>query len=263
MKTLKAASALAVLALAFLPTAALAHTGTATVSCTSADFSFAKFDAGSNTVNYQITVDGVTAAQGTYTLDAAGGTQGHLAVPLAVTDSHEVRAFAWWGPAGVQNGHTRPATSPPLADQVVHCPPAPAPPAPLTPAAPAPVAATPVAAAPAPAAPATAVEADRARSAPSARLAVRGACTARNVRVTVSGSQIRQVSFSVEGHHAKTVQVATGVNRITTSLPLRRHGPAVQTVTSRVSFRNGARSRTLRATARRCSAVSVRPQFTG
>lgn len=262
MKTLKAASALALLALALLPTAALAHTGTATVSCTGADFSFAKFDAGSNTVNYQVTVDAVTAAQGTYTLDAAGGTQGHLAVPLALTDSHEVKAFAWWGPTGVQNGHTRPATSPALAQQVVHCAPAPAPPpTPLTPAAPAPVAAAPVA--PAPAAPAPAVAAARSRSAPTARLAVRGACTARNVRITVSGQRIREVRVSVGGRHVRTVSARSGARSVTALVPLARTGPPIQTVTTRVSFRNGAPAQTLRATARRCMSVAVSPKFTG
>src|SRR4051794_35054919 len=100
MKMLIRVGVVALLALACSPAAALAHTGAATVSCTGAELSFAKFQAGSNTVNYKVTVDGVTAAQGTYVLDQVGGTQGHLSVPLTIYDSHQVTAYAWWGPAG-------------------------------------------------------------------------------------------------------------------------------------------------------------------
>jgi hypothetical protein len=257
MKTLNAVAALAVLAL-ILPAAAVAHTAAATVSCTAADFSFQKFAAGSNTVNYKVTVDGSTAAEGTYTLDLAGGGQGHLAVPLTLYDTHQVKAFAWWGPSGVMNGETRPAGSPPLAYQLVHCPAAPPPP--VATASPAPV--TP-AAAPAPAPAVIKVLADRASSAPTARLAVQAACASRHVRVTVNGRLMRQVRVSVNGRHARTVNVGSGARSITTLVALRRTGARVQMVTTRVSFRNGARARTMSAPARRCTPVTVVPQFTG
>jgi hypothetical protein len=257
MKTLKAVVALAVLALS-LPAAALAHTGAATVSCTGADFSFQDFAAGSNTINYKITVDNSTAAVGTYTLDLAGGREGQLSVPLTVYDAHQVKAFAWWGPAGVMNGETRPAGSPPLADQLVHCPAAPPPPV-ATPS-PAPVTPAP---APAPAPAAIKVLADRASSAPTARLTLKSACASRHVRVTVSGRLMRQVRVSVNGRHARTLDVGRGARSITTVVALTRGSQRVQVVTTRISFRNGARARTISAPAQRCSPVTVVPQFTG
>ena len=257
MKTLKAVAALVLVALGF-PAAALAHSGAATVSCTAANFSFVKFQAGSNTVNYQVTVDGTTSIQGTYTLDVAGGTQGKLALPLALNDTHRVKAYAWWGPAGIQDGHTRLATSPALADQVLHCPAAPPPPPAPAPIAPAPV----VVAAPA-APPASAVAGVSVSSAPTARLAIQAACATRHVRVTVSARLMRQVCFSVNGQRARTVNVSPGARSVTALVALRRNGPAVQAVTTRVSFRNGTAPRTLKAPARRCTPVAVIPQFTG
>jgi hypothetical protein len=253
MKTLKAVVALAALALV-LPAAALAHTGAATVSCTAAAFSFQDFDAGSNTVNYKVTVDNATAAEGTFTLNANGGQEGHLTVPLALHDTHQVKAFAWWGPAGTQTGETRPAGSPPLADQLVQCPAAPPPPV-ATPS-PAPVTPAPVPAA-------IKVLADRASSAPTARLAVKAVCASRHARVTVNARLMRQVRVSVNGRHARTVNVSSGARSITTLVALRRTGARVQIVTTRVSFRNGAHARTMSAPARRCAPVTVIPQFTG
>jgi hypothetical protein len=258
MKTLNAVATLAVLALA-LPAAALAHEGAATVSCTGADFSFANFAAGSNTVNYKVTVDSNTVAEGTYVLNLAGGKEGHLVVPLAVHDTHTVKAFAWWGPAGVQNGETRPAGSPPLANTVVQCPAAPPPP----PSAPAPVAPAPAAVAP-PAPPAAiVVKGEQVRSAPTPRLAVQATCGSRHVRVTVSGQLMRQVRIAVSGRHARTIKVSPGARSVTTLVALRRHGPVVQAVTTRVTFRNGARPRNMVAPARRCGQVAVLPEFTG
>jgi hypothetical protein len=46
-------------------------------------------------------------------------------------------------------------------------------------------------------------------------------------------------------------------------VPLRRRGPAVQTVRARVTFRNGAAPRTLTTNVRRCAPARVAPQFTG
>jgi hypothetical protein len=255
MKSFKAAAALAFLLLTF-PAAAFAHTATATVSCTGAEFSFVDFDAGSNTVNYKVIIDATTAAQGTFLLNAAGGTEGKLTVPLTLYDTHEVQAFAWWGPAGTQTGETRPASSPALADEVVHCPAAP--PAPPALASPAPA---PIAAAPAP--PASGVLAERARSAPTVRLAVQPGCGSRHVRVTVSGRSMSRVRISVNGRFARTVRVKRGARSVTALVPLRRGGPAVQTVATRIIFRNGAHARRLISPARRCSQVNVAPQFTG
>jgi hypothetical protein len=253
MKTLNAAVALALLSLVCLPTTAFGHIGAATVSCTGVTFTWVEFDAGSNTVNYRIDVDSTTAVQGTFVLNEAGGTTGHLTVPLTLYDTHRVQANSWWGPAGTATGETRPASSPPLADQTVHCPAAP--PAPIAPA-PAP------SAAPA-STPIIAVAGERVVSAPTLRVSIQQACAARHARVTVKGSSMRRVRFSVKGHRARTVTVAPGARTVSALVALRRHGPAVQKVTTRVTFSNGAPARTLVAAARRCAPAVVVPKFAG
>jgi hypothetical protein len=266
MKMLKRAGGLALVALACSPAAAMAHTGAATVSCTGAEFSFVKFQAGSNTVNYKVTVDGATTAEGTFLLDQAGGTQGHLNVPFTLYDTHRVQAFSWWGPAGTADGHTRLASSPALADKVVHCAAAPAPiTVPVVPVvpvapAPAPAAATPAAATPAPT---IAVAGERVVSAPAPRLTVQSACAVTHARVTVAARLMRQVRFSVKGRPARTVNVAPGLRSVTALVALRPRGPVAQKVTTRITFRNGTRARTLVAVARRCSSAAVVPTFTG
>jgi hypothetical protein len=259
MKT-RSSAALVLVALLCLPAAAAAHTGAATVSCTGAEFSYVKFGAGSNTVNYRITVDNTTLVEGTFVLNEAGGTEGHLTVPFTLYDTHEVKAFSWWGPNGTVNGETRPASSGPLADTVVHCAPAPPPvPAPAVPpaAAPAPAAAAP---------PATTsiiqVKGQRVSS-PTVRMYAQKTCGAVHARITVTGKSMRQVRFAVRGRHPRTVKVARGARKIVALVALRRHGPAVQKVTTRITFRNGAPTRTLVAPARRCSRAAIAPQFTG
>lgn len=252
MKRLNAAVALALLSLVCLPSTAFGHIGAATVSCTGVTFTWVDFDAGSNTVNYRIDVDSTTAVQGTFVLNEGGGTSGHLTVPLTLYDTHRVQANSWWGPAGTATGETRLPSSPPLADQVVHCPAAP--PAPIAPA-PVPSVAAPTAM--------VAVAGERVSSAPTVRLSVQEACAARHARVTVKGSSMRRVSFSVKGRRARTVTVAPGARRITALVALRRHGPAVQKVTTRITFSNGAPARTLVAAARRCAPAVVVPKFAG
>jgi hypothetical protein len=252
MKRLNAAVALALLSLVCLPSTAFGHIGAATVSCTGVTFTWVDFDAGSNTVNYRIDVDSTTAVQGTFVLNEGGGTSGHLTVPLTLYDTHRVQANSWWGPAGTATGETRLPSSPPLADQVVHCPAAP--PAPIAPA-PVPSVAAPT--------PMVAVAGERVSSAPTVRLSVQEACAARHARVTVKGSSMRRVSFSVKGRRARTVTVAPGARRITALVALRRHGPAVQKVTTRITFSNGAPARTLVAAARRCAPAVVVPKFAG
>jgi hypothetical protein len=257
MKTLNAAVGLALVALACLPAVALGHIGAATVSCTGVSFTWVDFDAGSNTVNYRVDVDSTTAVQGTFVLNEAGGTTGHLTVPLTLYGTHRVQANSWWGPADTATGETRSPSSPALADQVVQC--AAAPPVPITtPITPAPAAQA-VAAPP----PTVAVLGERVSSAPTPRLSVQEACAAVHARVTVKGSSMRQVRFSVKGRRARTVTVAPGARRITALVALRRHGAAVQKVTTRITFRNGAPARTLVAAATRCSPALVAPKFTG
>jgi hypothetical protein len=249
--------ALALVALA-LPAGAQAHTASASVSCTGADFTFTNFQPGSNTVHWSVLVDTVEAAHGDFVLDQAGGAQGALHVPLTIYGNHAVTANAWWGPVGTVNGQTRSSESPPLASANVECAAAPIAPAPAPVAAP--VAAVSVSAPPAPA---IQVEAAHA-SAPSrvARLAVASVCSSQIVRVAVNGTAMRDVALSVNGRHVKTLRVNAATRKLRTSVPVPRKSRAL-VVTARVRFRNGAQARTISAPARRCAAVAVQPQFTG
>jgi hypothetical protein len=61
----------------------------------------------------------------------------------------------------------------------------------------------------------------------------------------------------------RTVTVPSGRRSISVNVPVRRFGARRQTVTARVTFRNGARARTLTASATRCAQGAVSPQFTG
>jgi hypothetical protein len=97
----------------------------------------------------------------------------------------------------------------------------------------------------------------------TARLRAQTRCGARTARVTVTGRRMRQVRFSINGRRVRTVNVGLGVRSITALVPLRRSGPAAQPLRARVTFRNGAAPRTLRATVRRCAQAAVAPQFTG
>jgi hypothetical protein len=112
----------------------------------------------------------------------------------------------------------------------------------------------PAAAAPAAIAPAQAVRGTRvARGTASLRLP---GCAATRARVTVTGSPMRRIVFSVNSRRAATVVVPAGRRSVTRSLP-------IGAVSARVTFRNGASARTLRARTRRCTGRAVRPQFTG
>ena len=270
-RTLKGVLAAPLLAL-LLPASAMAHTPAATVSCSGAEFKFAAFAAGSNTVNWRVTVDGGTFREGTFTLPG-DGRSGTLPVPYTLNDNHTVEAFAWWGPSGIQDRHTRPASSPAIGHQALQCPatPPPATPqttatqgitsSPVTPTATSTPATTPAAAAPVQA-PASDVAGRQVRSA-TAQLAVPRSCASRTVAVRVTGRQIRRVTLIVNGRPVRTVAVRTGQRTVTVAVPLRRSGASRQTVQARVAFRNGAATRTLSAHATRCAQAAVRPQFTG
>ena len=256
MKTLKTAGALALLALAF-PAAAQAHGGSAAVSCTGADFQFYNFVAGANTVHYKVTVDNVPVAQGDFALNQSGGKAGSLHVPLTVYGSRTVTAYAWWGPAGVTMAHVGGSASVPMASKHVTC--AAAPPAPPA----APAATPPSAAAPAAPAPATGVLGVQERSpARVARLGATAACTSRVVRVSVAGRRMRDVSFSINGRHVRTVRVRGAKRVVNAALPMRNRR-AAQVVQARVRFRNGAAPRTLTTRTSRCAQAAAQPQFAG
>jgi len=246
MRTFKAAGALALLALAF-PAAAMAHHGTATASCTAADYDFAAFKPGA-VVQYKVTVDDVAVAQGDLALT---GPSGKLHVPLTVNGNHTVKAYAWWARPGEIGG----SETTPMTVQNVTC--MEAPPAPVV--APTAAAVAPVTA-PTPVnnvAGVTAVSPARVAS-----LRMPSGCQSRTVRVTVAGRSMRSVAFSINGRPVKTLR-ASGRRSIIASLPLRRTAARTQAVTARVTFSNGARARTLTARVTRCSQAAVAPTFTG
>jgi hypothetical protein len=259
MKVVRAAGALAIAALA-LPSAAAAHAGSATVACSGADYQFSNFAPGSNTVNYRVTVDDAAVAQGQFTLDRLGGTAGQVHVPLTITGAHTVDAFAWWGPTGTAHGETGGSNSVPMASQKLSCP---------TPTIPTPAVSpppTPAAAAPTPAVvptPRHGVQGTQAHpSVGIAHVAARTECSARTVRVTVTGRKISDVAFSLNGRRVTTVRAGRGAHAVSAALPMRDRR-AAEVVRARVHFRNGAAARTLTARAPRCAVVAVRPQFTG
>jgi hypothetical protein len=61
----------------------------------------------------------------------------------------------------------------------------------------------------------------------------------------------------------RTVTMPSGRRSMSVSLPVRTFGARRQAVQARVTFRNGARARTLTASATRCAQGAVAPQFTG
>jgi hypothetical protein len=260
MKTLKVAVAIAFAALACLPTAALAHTGSAAVSCSEATLRWVNFGAGSNTISYRIDVDSTTALQGTFVLNESRGTAGHLTIPLTLYGVHRVQVFSWWGPSGTVNGESRPASAPALADETVTCaaappapvPPAPAPPPPTTQMVPAPAATSVVV-----------VARKRANSSSTYRLMVQRSCATRGARVTVKAAAMRQVRLSVRGQRARTLTARPGTRSVSGLVALRPRGAAAQRVTARITFRNGSRPRTLVAVVRRCSRASIVPKLAG
>ena len=255
MKTLKAAGVLVLLALA-LPTAALAHTGSATVSCTAAEFHFSNFLAGVNTVHYDVTVDNVAVAHGDFALDQSSGA-GYLNVPLTVygrphgprlrlvgPDRHRQRAHR-----RQRHGADDPLSScrawPPPRPRHPHPPPFP----------------------PAPPPPRSGTR--------ECRPGREGVARRRGPLVSAPGRSARPrwcVSLSPDARCATSPSRSTGATPGPSPsaavdalcrhrFPGDRH--AAQVITAHVRFRNGAKARNLSARATRCAQVAVAPQFTG
>jgi hypothetical protein len=255
------AGVLLVLMVLAFPAAASAHTASATVSCDGVQFAWVNFPAGTNTVHFMVKVDGAVVRDDTAQIN----TSGQALVGFTLHGTHTVQAFSFWFPQDA-HGSSRPATAPAIATSTVTCP-ANTPPPTTTTTTPPPTTTTttttPPVAAPAPAvAPAGAVAGTQARSA-TARVSAQTRCATRTARITVSGRLIRRVTFFVNGRRVRTVTVRSGQTRVSVSVPVRRSGAARQTVTARVTFRNGATSRTLTAHATRCAAGAVSPKFTG
>lgn len=237
MKILKAAGALALLALAF-PAAAQAHHATVTVSCTEAVISYASFPHGANTVHYVVKVDNTVAAEGDYTFSGSTGTK-H--VPLTIYGDHKVAVSTSWKTNGVAGDD--------YAQKDVSCGEAPPPP----------VAPAPAAAAPVPASGVQGVQVNSPAVAPARGvLGTRSSCASRTVRATVTGRSMRRVTFSINGRVVRTITVH-GRRTVRATLPRRGTGP--QAVTVRVRYAN--RTEVLTARANRCAQAQVQPQFTG
>jgi hypothetical protein len=97
--------------------------------------------------------------------------------------------------------------------------------------------------------------------------ALRGprACpTTRTVKASVTGRQIRRVTFFVRGHKVRTVTKADRNGRFTIALRTSSLRRGTNIVLARVEFTAASRTRTrnLRITVTRC-AHTVRPRFTG
>jgi hypothetical protein len=98
--------------------------------------------------------------------------------------------------------------------------------------------------------------------------ALRGprACpTTRAVTATVTGRQIRRVTFLVRGKAVKTLTKADSRGRWTLTLRTSSLRRGANSVVARVQFTTASqtRTRTLRISITRCAAQQVRPQFTG
>jgi len=239
MKMLKAVGALVLVALA-VPASASAHKGTVDVTCARAHFEWSAFNAGSNTVNWKVTVDNQTS-EGTYTFS---GTSASTDVPLNIpSGNHTVVAVSTWDTNG-SKGETMPVTA------ALNCGETP-PVAPPSPPAPPPTVTPPT-------------QTVRGTQVQSGRASLKGPkrCTDKTFRVTVSGRGMSRVSFYVAGKRVRTVSVASGRRNVSVNLAIRQFGARRQAVQARVSFRNGTR-KTLRATAARCAQGGVSPQFTG
>ena len=234
-----------------LPASAQAHTVTPDVDCSAATLVYESLPG--TTLSYAIVVNGVSVVQGSFTVPASP-VSGTLTVPyVAPAGPFTVTVNAQFssGETGTVTKSMTCSTPPPTPP-----PPAAPPSAPVSPPAPA--------AAPVPApAPGTAVAGEQERSpAGIARLGAQTACASHVVRITVAGRQMRDIAFSINGRHVRTVTVRAGQRSVKASLPMRNRRTS-QVVTARVRFRNGARPRTLSTRAARCGGAAVQPTFTG
>jgi hypothetical protein len=141
-------------------------------------------------------------------------------------------------------------------------PPPPEQPSGSAPAAPAPTGSAPTAQpTPVQPPPQSAVSPERVVSARAALQAPRS-CVSRRYTLTVTGGPVRSVTFSVNGRAVRTVRARPQQRRFSVVLGIRQ---TVDRVVARVRFRANAspRTRTLRATVRRCAQAGVSPEFTG
>jgi hypothetical protein len=243
-----AAITVAALAVALvLPATAQAHTVTPNVDCSAATLVYESLPG--TTLSYEIVVNGASAVKGSFTVPQSP-VSGTLTVPyVAPAGPFTVTVNAQFssGETGTVTKSLTCSTPPP---------PAAPPSAPVSPPAPA------VAPVPAPP-PVNTVAGEQQRSpAGVARFGAQTACASRVVRITVAGRQMRDIAFSINGRHVRTVTIRAGQRSVKASLPM-KHPRSTQVVTARVRFRNGASPTTLSARTARCGQAAVQPTFTG
>jgi hypothetical protein len=90
-------------------------------------------------------------------------------------------------------------------------------------------------------------------------------CVGSPFTARVSGREIAQVTFFVDGRRRRTVKAKTGRSVFALRLDPRGQSGEVHRVTAEVRFTSasGAKARKLRLVYRRCSALVTRPHFTG
>jgi len=99
----------------------------------------------------------------------------------------------------------------------------------------------------------------------SARLRGPSGCVRRPFRARVSGREIAQVTFFVDGTLRETVKAKTGRTVFSLRVDPRRQNVGMHRITARVRFTAGSatKARTLRLVYQRCSTTAGRPRFTG
>jgi hypothetical protein len=99
----------------------------------------------------------------------------------------------------------------------------------------------------------------------TARLSGPSSCFSRPFSVSVRGTRIRQVAFSVDGRRRATVRAKAGRKVFSLRIDPRRQSYGVHRVSSLVRFTSASSTaaRTLRLVYQRCPRSAVRPQFTG
>ena len=100
----------------------------------------------------------------------------------------------------------------------------------------------------------------------SATITGKTGCAGAAFDVTVRGSQIRRVTFTVDGLAVRTLTTPNrGVRFVQKVDPRRMSAGRVHRVTARVTFtrRSGTRARTLRVTFTRCARRAAKPKFPG
>ena len=83
--------------------------------------------------------------------------------------------------------------------------------------------------------------------------------------MTVTGRQIRQVAFTLDGRVVRRLTRPNSGSRYVLPVNPRRMRTGVHRILARVTFttNSGTRSRTLRVTFSRCARRAASPQFTG